>query len=167
MAGMITSIAAALSAIENAKKLAKDINDLSRTAERQEMLVDFNAQILDAQRALFQVRAEYEELAKIKGELERKLLEKEDWNRQAARYELKELASGVLVYAVKPGMEAGEPFHYACPHCMQKQQRSILSLPGPGWGKYVCHQCSYEAVFQAPTIMPVAVRRRSRELDGI
>jgi hypothetical protein len=166
MGGMLTGIAAALSAIENAKKLAKNIIDLSRAAGRQEMLVDFNEQILDAQRALFQVRAEYEELAKVKGELERKLLEKKNWKRQAARYELKELAPGILVYAVKPGMEAGEPFHYICPHCMQKQKRSILSLPGPGRGKYVCHQCKFEAVFQSSTIMPVAVRRRSRELDG-
>lgn len=162
---MFPEIASALSAIENAKKLAKHIFDLSRAAERQEILVDFNKQILEAQRALFQVQAEHEELHKVKGELERKLVDKKNWKRQAARYELKELVPGIFVYAIKAGMEAGEPQHYICPHCFQKQQRQILSLPGPGWTKYVCHECKFEAAFQGQFAMPVPFAPRRRTLD--
>lgn len=166
MVGMTAEIAVAIAALNSAGKLAKGFVDLMRTADRQQILIEFNEQLLAAQAALFEANAKYEELAQIKGELERKLVEKEDWTQQAARYELKELVSGVFVYAVKGGMESGGPAHYLCPHCFESQQRSILSLPGPGWGKYVCHQCKYEAVFQSATIMPVAVRRHSRGLDG-
>ena len=162
---MFPEISAALSAIENARKLTKSIIDLSRAAERQEILIDFNEQLLKVYNALSQIRSEYEELVKVKSDLERKLVDKKNWKREAARYELKELVPGIFVYAVKAGMEASDPAHYICANCYQKQKRSILSLPGPGWTKYVCHECKFEAVFQSATIMPVAVRRHSRRVD--
>lgn len=163
---MTAEIAAAFSAVHNIGKLTKGLMDLKRSTDRQQILIEFNEQLLAAQSALFDAHAKYEELTQIKGELERKLMEKEDWAQQAARYELKELVSGVFVIAVKAGMEDGGPVHYLCPHCFEKKQRAILSLPGPGRAKYVCHQCKYEAVFQRATIPPVVLRRGGRKLDG-
>lgn len=166
MGGMTAEITAALSAVKSAGKLARGLVDLMRSADRQQILIEFNEQLLNAQAALFDANAKYEELAQIKSDLERQLMEKENWTREAARYELKELVPGVFVYAVKPGMEAGGPDHYLCPHCFEKEQRAIMSLPGPGWTKYVCHQCKYEAVFQSATIVSVPMARHRRGLDG-
>lgn len=161
---MTGEFAAAIAALSSAAKLAKGFVDLMRSAERQQILMEFNDQLLNAQNSLFKAQAKYEKLAKVKGDLERKLMEFENWEGEASRYELKELVPGILIYAMKAGMEKGEPAHYLCPHCFEKRQRSILSLPSPGWTKYVCHQCKFEAVFQGPTA--VSIPRRPR-WDGL
>lgn len=163
---MTSEISAAVAAIASVKAIAEGIISTTRAADRQQILIDFNSQIIEAQRAMFQAGADYEALARVKAELERKLLEMENWEKQAGRYELKELVPGIFVYAVKAGMEMGEPAHKLCPHCFQKRQRSILSLPGPGWTKYVCHECKFEAVFEERGPIAVSIPRRRRGLDG-
>ena len=56
--------------------------------------------------------------------------EMEAWAVQKERYQLKELAPGVFVYALKPGMEGGEPPHQICQTCYQRGKRAILHADG-------------------------------------
>jgi hypothetical protein len=76
--------------------------------------------------------------------LEREVAELKANNAQRERYELKELPPGVLVMALKEGVQPAEPPHYACEKCfgdgklrrLQKQPRERNGL-----SEYVCNGC--------------------------
>ena len=46
------------------------------------------------------------------------------------RYALFEFPTGALAYAIKPGMEQGQPLHYLCTSCVDKKQKSTLQPRG-------------------------------------
>lgn len=63
-------------------------------------------------------------------ELEKQIAEVENWESQMQRYALFEFPTRALAYAVKPGMEQGQPLHYLCTSCVDKRQKSILQPQG-------------------------------------
>ena len=77
-------------------------------------------------------------------EYKNRYLQLADWNAQAARYELKEIATGVFVYASKNDTEGTDPAHWLCPNCYQDRNKSILQRKSRDWGgtTYACPRCS-------------------------
>lgn len=69
-----------------------------------------------------------------------KIVDLEDWNREAERYQLTEVAPGGFVYRLKSGMERGEPPHDLCTNCFTKREKSILQSDPPGM-KRTTHRC--------------------------
>jgi hypothetical protein len=45
---------------------------------------------------------------------------------EKARYQLREVNTGVFAYVPKQGMEQGEPFHMLCANCYERGEKSIL-----------------------------------------
>ena len=56
------------------------------------------------------------------------MIEITNWEKEASRYQLEELCSGVFVYSTKKGEENGEPPHKICPNCYQKHHKSFLQI---------------------------------------
>lgn len=71
-------------------------------------------------------------------ELEKQIAEVENWESQEQRYAFFKFPSGVLAYAVKPGMEQGEPMHYLCASCVDKKQKSTLQPKGSNLSCTAC-----------------------------
>jgi hypothetical protein len=79
-----------------------------------------------------------------KDELEKKLIEQENWHNERARYHLKKVGGGVFVYALKESNATTEPAHWLCAHCYEEQKKSILQRnPYPTW---LCPRCKTKIV---------------------
>jgi hypothetical protein len=140
----VTAITAMLPAVNQAVKSATGILHLVKDADTRQKVIELQTSILDLIDRVRLAQAEQDELTKIKDELEHKLMEYQRWDAEAARYELRQLADGIFVYAVKPDHKGSEPAHYLCPHCFGQKKRSILQRPGVGYTNYVCHDCKMD-----------------------
>lgn len=161
---MLPEIAAALSSATHATKIVRGLSKLSRDSEINVAVIDLQQTILELQSKIIEIQAKYDELAASKEEVAAKLTRYEDWERQAARYQLHELVQGIFVYTLKPGQEMGEPAHYLCPNCFQDRQRSILHKPSASHTNHVCDRCKFDA--RPATASFESVRVRSR-IEGL
>jgi hypothetical protein len=147
---MIPEIAGALSAITGATKTVASILTTARDVETKTAISGILDSLLDAQAKLATIQSQYDALAEVKRQLEKKIMEYEKWDTDAARYELKEIVGGIFVYVLKPDHAAGEPIHWLCPNCFQKREKSILIKPGIDWLNYKCHRCEFEVIPTSP-----------------
>lgn len=77
-------------------------------------------------------------------QLKARIAELEAWDRQKERHQLTDHSGGTFAYALKAGMEAGEPFHRICAHCYEQRRKSILQSHGffqGGREKVSCPAC--------------------------
>jgi len=165
----LTAITAMLPAVNQAVKTATGILHLVKDTETKQKVIELQTAILDLHDRVRLAQSEQDELAKVKDELERKLMEYERWDAQAARYELRELADGIFVYALKPEHKGSEPLHYLCPHCFNQKKRSILQRPRAGHKNYVCHDCKMDIspVKSEPFYGIATTPRRRSRYDGL
>jgi hypothetical protein len=106
--------------------IAKGLVDIRDTVKFRDAVIKLQAQILSAQQGALTAQARETQMAEEIRVLKAHVAEIEAWAAQKERYELKELRPGVFVYALKPGMEGGEPPHQICQICYQRGKRSIL-----------------------------------------
>ena len=124
--------------------LAKDLVNLRDATVRQGKVAELQRQILDAQESAIDANQERATLMETISELRRKVAELEAWNIEKQRYKKVEVTKGVIAYALKEGMESGEPAHYACTDCYSDNKISILKseMWQPGACKVLsCHRC--------------------------
>ena len=132
--------------IASVKALGELIGKMKDSTESRHMGAAFREaqnQLISLQSAIMLAR-ESEAAAKERVQsLEAKIAEMQKWDVDAKRYHLHTLAPGFLVYALKPGMEDGEPPHFLCANCFNKRQKSLIQQDySPIGKKYVCHACS-------------------------
>jgi hypothetical protein len=102
--------------------------------------------VIDLQSKLFSAQAQYEALAEAKRDVEEKLVAYKKWDSEAARYDLKEIVSGIFVYVLKDDHAAGDPVHWLCPNCFQEGKKSILQKPRVDYLNHHCHRCQFDIV---------------------
>jgi hypothetical protein len=144
-------IGEAYAVVRTATKYVKSLLELNKDVKVNQVAIELQQAILDLQFKLSEIQSKYEDLAEIKRQAEQKLVEYENWDAEAARYKLSEIAAGIFVYMLKPDDKAGEPMHWLCPNCFQKHEKSILSKPAVNGIKYKCHNCLFEI---EPTRLP-------------
>jgi hypothetical protein len=140
----LTAMTGILPAVNAAVKTASGILGLVKDVETKQKVIELQSAIFDLHDRVRSAQAEQDELLKAKSELERKLAEYERWDAEAARYELRALADGVFVYALKAEHKGKEPEHFLCPHCFAERKRSILNHPRADYSNYVCHACKFD-----------------------
>lgn len=129
-----------------AHRTLRNFNELSSA------VAEVYSKLLTAQDAALAAQKEQAALAQRVGVLEAEIAQLKDWNREAERYQLTEIAPSILAYRVKPGKESGEPAHTLCPNCFTKREKSILQAdtPDPQVYTYCCSRCQSK--------LPVATR---------
>ena len=139
-------IAAAWTALSTAVKTASATVKTVEDVKVKEAIADIQNTLIDLQTKLFAVQSQYEALAEVKRQLEQKIMQYEKWDAEAARYELKEIAGGIVVYVLKPDDASGEPSHWLCPNCFQNREKSILSKPIVDNRNYKCQRCQLQII---------------------
>jgi hypothetical protein len=78
---------------------------------------------------------------KCKG-LEQKLIARENWDTEAAKYELLEVSFGVRVYSEKSQIQRIYDRIWLCPNCFESKQKQVLQLQHRKmpW-EYICNHC--------------------------
>lgn len=117
----------------------KDIIDLLKkgsTLEAQE-------QIMNLREGALELQEENQELKNRIRDLEKKLIEIDEWNKEKERYVLKSPWPGspVSVYHLKQSHSNGEEPHWLCPNCFQVKRKSILNT-NQKRGEFVHLVCS-------------------------
>lgn len=136
---MYAEISAAIASTKTALDIAKAAHELSNFNELVAALSEVNAKLMQATAVALASQEKQSELTDEIAILKDKIRKNEDWEAQMQRYQLIQFPTGALVYAVKPGMEQGQPTHYLCASCVDKRQKSTLQ---PHARSLRCNVCS-------------------------
>lgn len=124
----LSTISAALSSLDIASKFSKhSIEKIKDGAVRVKVEELLNA-VIPLQTHIITLQTMNSASITEKENLEKKLKEIEDWNKEASRYELKELASGVYVFGIKITAKSSEPPHYLCTKCYQERKNLSFNV---------------------------------------
>ncbi len=117
---MVAEVIAGLGAFKTMFDIAKAMKDMDDAVKRNAAVFDLGEQIISAQ-------ARYTAALEEVRELKEKLSKLEAWEADKQRYKLTDVGRGVLAYALKEGMENGEPAHQLCASCYQAANKSMLT----------------------------------------
>nr|WP_306267621.1 hypothetical protein [Pararhizobium sp. IMCC3301] len=143
---MVAGIDLAITSIKATTEAVKAVIGLRDKAKIDAALQDINAKLLATQGIMLTAYEERRALLAQVEELEKARMQVENWKREAARYQLKQIPPTVLVYALKKPVQGGEPEHYICPNCYNDRKKSLLHRkPSASGGEIIkCDNCSYE-----------------------
>jgi hypothetical protein len=133
---MAAEVSPGLGAIKTALDIAKGLKDITDAAARNAAVVELTEKILAAEEAqsalMHQIR-----------ELEEEVMHLKDWESDKKRYQLAELAPGIVVLAIKDEMRNGEPFHRLCADCAANGKKAYLQPTAQGefYDTYKCNAC--------------------------
>jgi len=135
-------------AIEFSKAIGL-ISEITSTAKRlaatreevkvNQVAIDLQGIVLDLQSEMMMIQSDYQNVLRSREELEKKLAEQENWNKERARYHLESVGDGSLVYALNTSEQTTQPPHWICAHCYEEKKKSMLQRnPYPQW---LCPRC--------------------------
>lgn len=164
-----SAIAGLSSSLKASSDIAKAMIGIRDGMLIREKAIELTSVIMSAQSGAMAAHAAQAELIERVRDLEKQIVELEDWEREKARYQLAEVAPGVFAYEAKPEMLAGEPSHRICAGCYQSRSKRILQSvsrsSGRGTTDYLrCDGCSAEIPIafrpiKYPPVPPARVRR--------
>jgi len=140
------TISAALTSLSLATKFVKgSLEKIKDEAVREKVEELLNA-IIPLQSEIIALQEANLSYIKEIQNLEKKLREVEDWDKEAASHELKELSRGIFVYVKKPESGRTRPDVYLCANCFDSNhKKSILQMAGRGY--YRCPSCKNDLTF--------------------
>jgi DNA-directed RNA polymerase subunit RPC12/RpoP len=127
---MSFEITAAIQSAKTAFNLVKAAHGLSNYSELLTAVTDVQIKLTDAIASELASQEKQAALAEQVRKLEKQLADIEDWKSQIQRYELFEFPTKALAYALRQGMENGEPMHYLCTACFDKKKKTTLQPDG-------------------------------------
>lgn len=88
-------------------------------------------------------------------ELEDEKKDKENWESEAAKYELIQPTAGSLIYRIKASEQGSQPTIYLCTSCYGKRKKSVLQFfkltsMSSSTANLKCHEC--DASYQIPAV---------------
>jgi len=157
----IVGLATSLRSVVEITKAMKDVNDANVI---QTKVFELTREIMAAQSYALAAQTAQSELLKREGELEAEIAKLKAWDAEKRRYELRQVGgAGVYAYALKAGMENGEPFHLLCAHCYENGEKSYWQATQELRMRrrvHKCHRCKSEVELEhVPRPDPPPVQR--------
>jgi hypothetical protein len=141
---MAIEFSTALGLLKTITGTTRRLADAREEAKINEVAIQLQGIVLDLQSEMMIIQSDYQSVLRAKEDLDKKLIEQQNWHNERARYQLKKVGDGVFVYALKDGNATTEPAHWLCAHCYEDQKRSILQRsPYPTW---LCPRCKTKVV---------------------
>ena len=119
-------IGAALAGIKTFTELTTLILKAKVDSAVREKAIESQAAVISLQTSMMALQAQDQSLLREKNELEKRLVEVENWEDESAKYSLKEIAPHAFAYAPKPDANDAAPEHWLCTRCYQERKKSIL-----------------------------------------
>lgn len=148
---MAVEIAGAISALLGAKELLVNAVAARDGLKIQTAVSDITGRLFDVQNAGLALQERYLALMDTARtaedrvrELETEIASLKAQIQDRARYQLRERAPGMIVYALREDAANGDPMHYLCQTCMDNAgQKSVLQIKARGVQRnYFCPTCS-------------------------
>jgi len=136
---MVGEAIAGLSAIKTAFDIAKGLKEISDATIRNGAIIELQEKILTAQQA-------QSALIETVSNLEKEVTRLKNWEADKQRYQLAELAPGIVALSIKETMRNGEPFHRICADCAANGKKFYLQqhVRGTYYDEFRCKGCGAE-----------------------
>lgn len=154
---MLAEIQSAVVTLNAISALTKAVISSKVDAALREQAIETQSALIDLNNTIFSLQSQNQSLLREKDELEKRLIEMENWQSEAQKYTLIEMTEGVFVYALKPDHKTTSPAHWLCPNCYHNKKQSILQL---GYSRirhkntFNCPSCGLELIDHSNKAMP-------------
>lgn len=138
---MSSEIAGAVQSVRLLWDVVKANKTLANYNELVSAVSEVNTDLIAAQSVAMACQKEQLTLTKRVGELEKEITELKNFEREAERYQLTEIAPGIPARVLKPGMEQGEHAHQLCANCFARNKKSFLQVGPHSTGMMQCSEC--------------------------
>ena len=122
---MVAELFAGIGALKSAFDIANGLKDIDDAARR-------NAAVIDLQEKILSAQAAQSSLIQTVSDLEKEMARLKDWEADKSRYELTELAPGIVAFSIRESMRNGEPFHRICANCCAKGKKGVPATARQG-----------------------------------
>lgn len=133
----IAAFASAYESLKAAKDIIRAAIEAKVDAEAKSKVINALEQLGNAQDALFGLREDLLNLQTENATLRQELADVQSWEARASQYQLARTAGGAVVYKFN-----GDPEHFACPSCFNRQQIHILQDCRVVSGRFRCTGCA-------------------------
>jgi hypothetical protein len=141
-------IAGTVSSLKSAFDITKLLIGIRDATILNERVLELQQVIISAQANAVAAQSQQLTLLEQVSELKKQLAELEAWDAQKQRYELKKVAAGAIVYALKADASGSEPPHWICATCYQNRRISFMQervtsikIPSNGGTEWICPVC--------------------------
>jgi hypothetical protein len=118
---MYTEISAAIASTKTALEIIKSAKGLANYGELVAAVSEVSTKLMEATAVALESQEKQGVLIARVAELERELANFNEVKKKQSRYRLHEFTTGALAYALKEDCADGEPHHYLCAACMDKE----------------------------------------------
>jgi hypothetical protein len=123
----ITAIEATVSTVSQASQIVGALIKQRDKAMIAEAVAQLNELLMSAQGQALAAQKEQFALAKSKDQLEKRVLQLENWEAEKQRYKLVHAHHGTFAYLLdKESVKPGETVHLMCQPCADKGQKGVL-----------------------------------------
>jgi hypothetical protein len=136
-----------IGSIDAAKTIVQGMINLRDEIKLRENAIELSTKLMNVLSSAIATQTEQASLLDDVQKLKEKIEAMEEWGREKARYDLKTLDAGVLVYTIKPDAQNSEPPHHICPTCYQRAHKSLLQPETRYPGRISllhCNECGSE-----------------------
>ena len=153
---MIPEFSAAYQSLSTILRLAKAVHDAADQVEKNRILLEMQGALLELQGKLSAMQEKMDELAEAKRSAEAKLAEFSNWDKEADKYQLVDLARCANVMALKPEHAASMATHWLCPNCFAKREKAFLQHEKTSFAMryYKCARCGYSVMVPSGEFTP-------------
>ena len=131
---MTDPFSALLAAIPGLAKAGADIASASDEAKRNAQLIEFQKALINANALIASVQQQNASLLREKDDLEKQIMQLENWKAEKDRYTMVTVFEAATVYSLKESMSNGEPPHFICPVCYHLVHKTLLQPKKAGTG---------------------------------
>lgn len=155
---MLAEVTAGLGSLKAAFDITKGLNAANTQASVNEVRIELQQLIIDAQQALSAASDIQTANAQRMRQLEQEIVQLKDKSAELQRYELAKTGEeGGLAYRLKDERQSPELPHWICPNCYEDGKKSLMQhdhLPQGRCEVLSCHPCGNEIVFSGRRVTP-------------
>ncbi len=142
----VEPISAVVTSAKVAYDIVKGISTLHTEVEKNQAISKVLEVLLAVQSDALSMQEKHYLLLREKDDLIKKISEFEKWSEIEKQYELKELITGVFVYAYKKTDKEIQPPHFLCANCFNKKQKGLYIKSEKDFDgtHYKCLNCDKE-----------------------
>lgn len=134
---MASEFIALIQGLKALKEIGQAISDKEKASAVVSAITNLQSDLLTAQNIALDGQQERGRLADENRALKETIARFADWEAIRRAYALREVGQGIYLYVF---VGADHPKHFACPHCFERRERSILQY-SPRASAYLCPSC--------------------------